>query len=788
MKAFKLFVSILMVVSPAFGDSWVQATKDAFKTGVMDGVQATKPSGEDDGYLRLATTVYNGYFDESDDAMDGWVDESTGDGTHTVEVVDGGGRTSVLHLYASYGTEETFARASQTFTEGLDFLTRFNFEMYPISSEITVSSRIVLHVFAYDSQGNPIIQGGWLTYLLQGEYTPRYQDWRAQTELDEWNVYRFDLKSDISSKLSVGYTWDDIASVKVMFSIEAMASGRASGAYIDAVWAAPFIDDNFDDNVIDANRWTEYDSLYNISEENQYLRFWGHDDDDQAQTWASLDRERDTVLSSHSCEVSALVRHQYMEDEEGQEFSIGFYAPSSGKYLILKAHRTSSSQNQGVYVVTSCDGTTWSDSVIGTYYFLPMDAFHEWRLLYDADNDKFEAWVDGEMAGRVTNFQMDDYYPYIAATNNEIDTTDSIDCQVDDFMFFDFSQGDYDKRYVQSGEYITAVQDLGFPVNFLKLKWKATEPSGTDVKFQFRSGWTLSEVENAAWRGPNGPGTYYTTSGELIDDYHDGHRYFQVKAILSSDDSMATPTTDSIVVEFDSMAVIEADSGQVELGDGVNTVVHYDNAGRRSLVAYFTDLSGHSGSNPMFTAALHHESNPHLNGGINRWWRLGLEGDYTSVDLVFYYLNSDVPSDMDEGSLVLWRYDGSWTSMEPDERDTSANFLRRNGVTALSEWTPGEPGASGMSEDRSKSPAETAPVMDVLLRDGMIGARFVLPQAASCDFSVYDAAGREVVRVGRSFDKGAHTVWLGSVPHSGIFFLRLEVDGRLTTRKTLVIR
>ncbi len=783
MKTFKLLVSILMVVSPAFGDSWVQATKDAFKTGIMDGVQATKPSGEDDGYLRLATTVYNGHFDESDDAMDGWVDESTGDGTHTVEVVDGGGRTSVLHLYASYGTEETFARASQTFTEGLDFLTRFNFEMYPISSEITVSSRIVLHVFAYDSQGNPIIQGGWLTYLLQGEYTPRYQDWRAQTELDEWNVYRFDLKSDISSKLSVGYTWDDVASVKVMFSIEALVSGRSSGAYIDAVWAAPFIDDNFDDNVIDANRWTEYDSLYNISEENQYLRFWGHDDDEQAQTWASLDRERDTVLSSHSCEVSALVRHQYMEDEEGQEFSIGFYAPSSGKYLILKAHRTSSSQNQGVYVVTSCDGTTWSDHTIGTYYFLPMDEFHEWRLLYDADNDKFEAWVDGEMVGRVTNFQMHDYYPYIAATNNEIDTTDSIDCQVDDFMFFDFSQGDYDKRYVQSGEYITAVQDLGFPVNFLKLKWKATEPSGTDVKFQFRSGWTLSEVENAAWRGPNGPGTYYTTSGELIDDYHDGHRYFQVKAILSSDDSMATPTTDSIIVEYEQMNAIEGDSDQVVMT--TNAAVHYDGSGNRVMVVYFTDLT--KNPNPVLTAAVHPEAHPRLDGGINRWWRVSLDGgSFTDADLILYYFDSDVPQNVDEGTMIMWRYESSWNSFAPNVLNTTDNFARKNGLTELSEWTLGNPGATMMFEETT--PPKPSPAVNLLVDGAAVGVNLFLERTSECRFGIYDITGRIVKSYpSRRFVRGSNSIPLGRMPHSGVFFLKIDIEGTTIVKKFTVI-
>ncbi len=780
MKMSSVMVILLCHIGASFGDAWVQASKSQFKTGTLNGVQATLPPGEDDGYLRLSLPVYNGYFNESDDGLDGWTDESSGDGTHLIEVIDGGSRTSVLHLRVTYGSEATYARASYIITDGLDFLSRFNFEVYPISSEISYNGRILFIVFAYDSLGNSLIQGGWMTYLIGGSYTLHDYDWRSQTVNDRWNVYRFDLKSHIASHLSAGYTWADVAKVKIMFSAEAPGPGAdAYGVYIDAVWAASFVDDNFNDNSVDTSKWAVHENIYQVAEQSSQFRFWGYDNSNTL--WSSLDREKDTVGSA-SCEVAALMRHQYMEDEDGQEFEIGFYSPASGKYLILRAHRDGTN---GHYYVAYCDGSNWNTTQLGTYYFLSMSNFYTWRLIYDADNDRFEAFVDGKMVGRVENFEMEDYYPYIAATDTDNDPADSIDCQTDDFMFFDFSEGSWDRRYVSSGEYVSAPYDLGFAADFLKLKWAATVPSGTEVKFQFRSGWTLSELQSAEWRGPNGPGTYFTSSGQEFDRFHDGHRWFQVKAILSSTDSLKTPSIDSIIVEFEQMASIEADSSEVEMNGGVSSVVHYDASGNRVLAAFFHDLSGSRTDVPRVSSAVHAEPHPRLNGGINRWWRISLDGSFSTVDLIFYYLDSDIPNGIDETTMVAWRYDGAWSSFGPDELNTTDNFFRKDGLTSLSEWTLGDPAATGTAEPDSRA---RIPVVSVVTDNGHIGLCLNLPETADCRFDIYDVAGRVVISRHLKLNGGTHTIDLGHVPHSGVFFLMASIDGQRIGDKFVVLK
>ncbi|RKZ00726.1 MAG: hypothetical protein DRQ10_03580 [Candidatus Hydrothermota bacterium] len=775
---------VIAAVGVLSADTWVQATKAHFKTGTLNGVQATLPSGEDDGYLRLAIPVYNGYFDETDDHFDGWSDESSGDGTHIVEVVDGGGRTSVLHLRATYGTQSTYARATYMIVDGLESLRRFNFELYPISSEISYDGRVLLIVFAYDDQDNSLIQGGWMTYLIGGSYTIRDYDWRSQTVSDRWNIYRFDLKSHIEGHLAVGYTWSDVAKVKIMFSVEAPGPGDdAYGVYIDAVWAASFIDDNFDDNSVNTSKWSIYQNIYHVDEQNQMVRFWGYDNSDTH--WSSLDRDQYTVGTA-SCEAAALMRHQYMEDENGQEFELGFYSLTSDKYLILRAHRDGTN---GHYYVAYYDGSNWNTTQIGTYYFLNMANFYTWRIIYDADNDRFEAWVNGKMVGRVEGFVMEDYYPYIAATDDDNDPNDSIDCQTDDFMFFDFSQGSWDKRYVPSGEYISAPYDLGFAAEFLKFKWAADVPTGTEVKFQFRSGWTLSELQNAEWRGPNGPGTYFTTSGQEFDQFHDGHRWFQVKAILSTTDSLVTPKVDSIIVEFNQMASIEADSDEVELSGDISSVVHYDASGNRVLTAYFYDLSGFGTNAPRFSGAVHHEPHPRLSGGIDKWWRVSLDGSFSEVDLVFHYLDSDIPDGIDEGTMVAWRYDGSWSSTGPSELNTTDNFFRKNGLTSLSEWTLGDPGATGVVENEDATPPRPLPTVKLLNDGEAVGVILNLPKPSRCQFKIYDVSGRTVGQPQSvMLSEGKHFVPLSRMPHSGIFFLEVAVEDRIFVRKIFVMQ
>ena len=779
-----LTVYLLVFVGIGGSQVWIQNTKAHFRTGTLNGVQATIPPGEDDGYITLARTVYNGFFNESDDSLDGWIPENQGDGPHTIEVVDAAGRTSVLHLYASYGTQITRTRVYQVLKDGLDFLTRFNIELYPISSEISGNGGIAMHVFVYDSAGNDLING-WFTFVLDGPLGGNYQ-WQNQTVRDRWNIYRFDLKAYIERHLS-GHAWSDVAQVKIMLTAEGNHPGESYGAYIDAIWAAPFIDDNFNDNLINTSKWKEYENLYHVDEQNQVVRFWGYDNSNTL--WSSLDREGDTVHTA-SCEASALIRTQYMENEDGQGFSLGFYSPVSGKMLILFG-KALPDYHLGYYEVEYYDGSSWNSTTLGTYYFLNMANFYTWRIFYDADNQRFEAWVDGKMVGRVENFPMTEYYPYLAAVDNDNDPLDSIDCQVDNFMFFDFSQGNWDTRYVPYGEYISAPYDFGFEADFRRLRWVGSTPPGTDIKFQFRSGETLTELQNSPWFGPTGINTYYTTSGQNIYEFHDGHRWFQVKAILSSTDSLVTPTLDSIIVEFDSMAVIQGDSAltTIPVGQGVTSVVHYDGNGNRSLVAHFTNPVGSQGD-PQFLSAVHNQAPMGIDRPINRWWRLDFTGSFDAVDLTFFYLNSDLPQGFPEDSLHIWHYMGNppaWADSLPDLLDTLNNFASINNITQLSKWSLGLPAPTHVSESTVD---RTYPVL------GLNGGKEITVVFSSkamgyTNISIFDVTGRAIFNATRLIPQSGERVITFRNPvygKPGIYFFYLKTGRKKLIKKFIQLR
>ncbi len=715
----------------------VLSTKADFRAGQLSGVYATQEEG--DGKLMLATTVYNGKFNEQDDSLDGWTDLSTGNGIKTVEVIDGGGRTTVLHLYAANASR---AVVSQILTHDLDNLTRFNFEAYPVSSEI-FSGRFTLGVMARDSQGNELFNS-WLTYLIDGEYLPRDYDWRAQTERDEWNTYRFDLKQGIIKHLLPGYSWSDVASVEIAFSAQADGPTSTYGVLIDNVWAASFVDDNFDDGSINTDRWTVYENIYKISEENGYLRFYGFDNSDTK--WSSVDRENELV---DLCEVSAKVKHQYMESEEGQEFEIGFYSPGSGKYLILRAHKQS---DGGFYYVESYDGVNWESHQLGSYEFLSSSDYWTWRLIYR--DQKFEAWIDGKMVARVTGFDMSDFYPYIAASDNDNDPDDSIECRVDDFCFFDLSSGDHDRRYVNGGTFISGILDAGFAADFDSLVWKGNFPVGTNVKMQVRTSWSSDDLQNQEWWGPSGVGTYFTGSGQTFHIYHDGHRYIQIRVEMTTTDSTLTPEIDSIIVFYDSMAVVEGDSGVVTLQPGDRSVVQYDENGFRTAVVHLHNYQPSGG----FSIAVHRESHPALGGVIERWWRIEPGGTFNTANLNFMYQDSEVPDTIREDALVGIRYgSGNMEQFPASLADTELNYFYIAGVTSLSDWTLGLSTATGVVEEIVPVTVRKNGV--ILQRDGSV--------------SIFDPSGRRIF--GGLCRKGTFV----RLKNAGVYFVVYKNTGRI---------
>ncbi|MBI5221947.1 MAG: hypothetical protein HY980_00395, partial [Candidatus Magasanikbacteria bacterium] len=93
--------------------------------------------------------------------------------------------------------------------------------------------------------------------------------------------------------------------------------------------------------------------------------------------------------------------------------------------------------------------------------------------------------------------------------------------------------------------------DLGQNSDLTTVSWGETLPSGTDLQFQIRSATTSGGLASATWYGPTGIGDYYTTNtGENINSIHDGDRWIQYKAFLTTTNSANTPSLNDITVNY----------------------------------------------------------------------------------------------------------------------------------------------------------------------------------------------------------------------------------------------
>ena len=102
----------------------------------------------------------------------------------------------------------------------------------------------------------------------------------------------------------------------------------------------------------------------------------------------------------------------------------------------------------------------------------------------------------------------------------------------------------YTEAFVVSGKY-----DLGeyHASVFDSLFWDADTVAGiTSAVFQLRSAESDFALDGATWYGPTGKDSYYTTSGSPINSVHTGHRWYQFRALLKTNDPLKT----AIVKQF----------------------------------------------------------------------------------------------------------------------------------------------------------------------------------------------------------------------------------------------
>lgn len=97
--------------------------------------------------------------------------------------------------------------------------------------------------------------------------------------------------------------------------------------------------------------------------------------------------------------------------------------------------------------------------------------------------------------------------------------------------------------------FVSRVLDSGksAPV-YHQLSLKLTTPAKTAVKLQLRSAPTAAGISSATWYGATAAGGYYS-AGAKLHAAHQGHRYLQYRAELSSGFGN-TPVLDSVTITF----------------------------------------------------------------------------------------------------------------------------------------------------------------------------------------------------------------------------------------------
>lgn len=94
--------------------------------------------------------------------------------------------------------------------------------------------------------------------------------------------------------------------------------------------------------------------------------------------------------------------------------------------------------------------------------------------------------------------------------------------------------------------------DAGGPSLFQTIGWKGSSPQGTAIRFQLRTAPTEAGLRERPFIGPDGTeGTYYESSGQSLWTGHDGDRWFQYRALLSTNTPELSPLLEEVRVGYD---------------------------------------------------------------------------------------------------------------------------------------------------------------------------------------------------------------------------------------------
>jgi hypothetical protein len=111
--------------------------------------------------------------------------------------------------------------------------------------------------------------------------------------------------------------------------------------------------------------------------------------------------------------------------------------------------------------------------------------------------------------------------------------------------------GTEEPYYSTSGTFTSSILDTGSNSIFTTFNFNALTTQVTTIKFQLRSGKSISELLTKDFVGPDGTtNSYYTTSGTQIWSGHNGDRYIQYKAYLETTDTSQTPYLNDVTINY----------------------------------------------------------------------------------------------------------------------------------------------------------------------------------------------------------------------------------------------
>jgi len=82
-----------------------------------------------------------------------------------------------------------------------------------------------------------------------------------------------------------------------------------------------------------------------------------------------------------------------------------------------------------------------------------------------------------------------------------------------------------------------------------RISWNAVIPARTSVCFQIRAATSEKALEKAAWLGPEGPETYYTTPGTPIRRIENA-AWIQYRAVLDTTNGASSPVIQRVEISF----------------------------------------------------------------------------------------------------------------------------------------------------------------------------------------------------------------------------------------------